>query len=76
MQQFRKALFVGFALSMIPPSPSVLGKDDPASKVRGRIQDYERAKRCSWSTRKTTYSRRETPYARRSSSTSSRPSDR
>ena len=43
MLQFRRALVVGLALSVIVPSPSVLGKDDPAGKVRGRIQDYERA---------------------------------
>jgi hypothetical protein len=45
MLQFRRALFVGLALSMIVPSPFVVGKGDPAGKVRGRIQDYERARR-------------------------------
>ena len=45
MHQFRRALFVGFALSMIVPSPSLVGKDDPAGKVRGKIQDCERAHR-------------------------------
>jgi hypothetical protein len=43
--QFRKALIVGLALSVFVPSPSLLGKDEPAGKVRGRIQDYERARR-------------------------------
>jgi len=45
MLQFRRALVVGFALAVIVPSPSLIGKDDPAGKVRGRIQDYERAHR-------------------------------
>ena len=45
MLPFRRALLVGLALSMIVPSPSVVGKNEPAGKVRGRLRDYEQARR-------------------------------
>jgi hypothetical protein len=45
MLRLRTALFVALAVSVIVPLPPVLGRDDPSSKVRGRIQDYEQARR-------------------------------
>jgi hypothetical protein len=45
MPWLRPALFVAVAFSVIVPLPSVLGRDNPSTKVRGRIQDYEQARR-------------------------------
>jgi hypothetical protein len=45
MIRLHKALFIGLALAVIVRPQSLLGDDNPAGKVRGRIQDYERARR-------------------------------
>jgi hypothetical protein len=45
MPQFRRELFAAVAFSVIVPLPPVLGRDNPSNKVRGRIQDYEQARR-------------------------------
>ncbi len=45
MLRFRRAVFVAVAFSVIVPLPPVLGRDNRSSKVRGRIQDYEQARR-------------------------------
>jgi hypothetical protein len=45
MPRFRTALLVAVTFSVIVPLLPVLGRDNPSSKVRGRIQDYEQARR-------------------------------
>jgi hypothetical protein len=45
MLRFHRTLLVATAFSVIVPRPPVLGRVDPSSKVRGRIQDYEQARR-------------------------------
>jgi hypothetical protein len=45
MPLFRRALIVAITFSVIVPLLPVLGRDNPSSKVRGRIQDYEQARR-------------------------------